>query len=188
MLAAKPTPAHQNIHWERARLFPLRISMHSPRRTAVDLTQNVNFQGRGDQSASRPSSARPLWRAFTPAPHYDPGHSLPADWRICPGHTLFCRASSGKRRHMPDSGEHHHRRKRHLVRVKQAAASTAAGSIQVTALSDYSRCVLSLKVRMVMSAIMRRRRSRIDLSRIEGSCPAVGVLDLSILRTGPLPS
>src|ERR1700751_3371089 len=35
-----------------------------------------------------------------------------------------------------------------------------------------------------MSAIMRRRRSLIGLSRIEGSCPEVGVLELPILRTG----
>src|SRR5215472_17608921 len=34
-----------------------------------------------------------------------------------------------------------------------------------------------------MSAIMRRRRSLIGLSRIEGSCPEVGVLELPILRT-----
>jgi hypothetical protein len=37
--------------------------------------------------------------------------------------------------------------------------------------------VFSLKVRTVMSAIMRRRRSLIGLSLIEGSCPEVGVLD-----------
>src|SRR6202007_1546369 len=35
-----------------------------------------------------------------------------------------------------------------------------------------------------MSAIMRRRRSLIGLSRIEGSCPEVGVLELPIFRTG----
>src|SRR5215471_20870628 len=38
-----------------------------------------------------------------------------------------------------------------------------------------------------MSAIMRRRRSLIGLSRIEGSCPEVGVLELPILRTGRPP-
>jgi hypothetical protein len=47
---------------------------------------------------------------------------------------------------------------------------------------------LSLKVRMVMSAIMRRRRSLIGLSLIEGSCPEVGVWNPSILRTGPAAS
>src|SRR6516225_5360217 len=38
-----------------------------------------------------------------------------------------------------------------------------------------------------MSAIMRRRRSLIGLSLIEGSCPEVGVLELAILRTGRPP-
>src|SRR6516225_8098036 len=38
-----------------------------------------------------------------------------------------------------------------------------------------------------MSAIMRRRRSLIGLSLIEGSCPEVGVLELPILRTGRPP-
>ena len=42
--------------------------------------------------------------------------------------------------------------------------------------------------RMVMSAIMRRRRSLMGLSLIKGSCPEVGVWNPSILRTGPLPS
>jgi len=54
-------------------------------------------------------------------------------------------------------------------------------------MSDMLALVLSLKVRIVMSAIMRRRRSLIGLSLIEGSCPEVGV-GPSILRTGPLPS
>src|SRR6516164_7430120 len=40
---------------------------------------------------------------------------------------------------------------------------------------------------MVMSAIMRARRSLIGLSLIEGSCPEVGVLEPSILRTGRPP-
>src|SRR5215471_6464683 len=39
-----------------------------------------------------------------------------------------------------------------------------------------------------MSAIMRRRRSLIGLSLIEGSCPEVGVWNPSILRTGRPPS
>src|SRR5215470_10934666 len=38
-----------------------------------------------------------------------------------------------------------------------------------------------------MSAIMRRRRSLIGLSLIEGSCPEVGVWQSSILRTGRPP-
>jgi molybdenum-dependent DNA-binding transcriptional regulator ModE len=52
----------------------------------------------------------------------------------------------------------------------------------------YSRCILSLNVRMVMSAIMRRRRSLIGLSLIKGSCPEIGVWNPPILRTGPASS
>jgi hypothetical protein len=55
-------------------------------------------------------------------------------------------------------------------------------------LSDILALCLLAEGRIVMSAIMRRRRSLIGFSLIEGSCPEVRVMNPSILRTGPAPS